>query len=185
MRTESQTENAVLIWPYTLPVYLRCRAPEAGGVSVRDSWRWLQIGLRTESVSSRLLLRHWCQAASGGDEGFVSYFSFFLMYWTNIEVSLFENTYFLFKLYILEYVFLHRNFLTYNFGTIEILIIYLVNSMTSSETCLFEVVHCQVCNAIRLLTRGWSISWIMYWAPVKNRIVATGACLKEDTIFIF
>lgn len=32
------------------------------------------------------------------------------MYQTSIEVSLFENTYFVNKLYIVKYVFLHRQF---------------------------------------------------------------------------
>lgn len=32
------------------------------------------------------------------------------MYQTSIEVSLFENTYFVKKLYIVKYVFLHRHF---------------------------------------------------------------------------
>lgn len=32
------------------------------------------------------------------------------MYQTSIEVSLFENTYFVNKLYIVKYVFLHRHF---------------------------------------------------------------------------
>lgn len=50
------------------------------------------------------------------------------MYQTSIEVSLFENTYFVNKLYIVKYVFLHRQFFRtrWIFGTILKIIIYLV-----------------------------------------------------------
>lgn len=39
-----------------------------------------------------------------------SKFSFFIAYVSSVEVSLFENTYFVNKLYIDKYVFLHRHF---------------------------------------------------------------------------
>lgn len=82
---------------------------------------------------------------------------------TSIEVSLFENTYFVNKLYIEICIFAHFLYMDYFFffwyNRKPLFIEYARIKMM--RTCSFEVVHCQ--NAIRLQRR--SISWILSWGP--------------------
>lgn len=65
------------------------------------------------------------------------------MYQTSIEVSRFENTYFVNKLYIVKYVFLHRHFsYMLNFWYNK-KIHYLFSRKDEKSWRTFEVVHCQ------------------------------------------